>query len=193
MGVHTRIMVISRQYQCSVSYGDSVTLILMRIDQIISVGISWTTDGMESPIKSDHSFTKKLILFPSTLYTMYVSVIRYEVFGAGHYVTELVVVDELIFYCYGISGPDWGINTSCVLSYRNHIYVNAYDLRLVNITNCKNVHSYYNNDLLPMSLMFIMMEFSNMYSGVHRTDHLQKHQLDDRWDGIADRIREQLY
>jgi hypothetical protein len=131
------------------------------------------------------------------VHQMYASSLNYTADG-NQYLTELILVDELIFHCYSDNGAMWCISTTCKLYGRiawtsNGVFTNVYELTgSVDINKNANMYSR-NKAIVSLRLMAILCRFSNSYSGERRQNYFQWHHLDSRWDGVADRIRAELW
>ncbi len=101
---------------------------------------------------------------------------------------EIVVIDDLIFYSNG-EYPRWYVTNSCVLG---KIFITTYDLSIVINDGYLSVRSRVDRRA-PRNICAILHSIYKTYSLDEEEPYFQTHQLDDRWDGIANRIRAELY
>lgn len=105
---------------------------------------------------------------------------------------EIVVVDDLIFYSQG-EYPNWYMTSSCTLYPRPVLNVITHDLSDVISMGRKEWVLSHEWRRMPSRLQSILHDIYKIYSSETEERYFQLHQLDDRWDAIANSIREQLY
>lgn len=105
---------------------------------------------------------------------------------------EIVVVDDLIFYSGG-NYPIWYMTSICTLYPRPILNVTTHDLRDVIIAERKEWVHVFSEHQTTIGLQSILHDIYKIYSSETEERYFQLHQLDDRWDAIANSIREQLY
>lgn len=105
---------------------------------------------------------------------------------------EIVVVDDLIFYSQG-DYHIWYMTSSCTLYPRPVLNVITHDLSDVISMGRKEWVLSHEWRRMPSRLQSILHDIYKIYSSETEERYFQLHQLDDRWDAIANSIREQLY
>ncbi len=153
------------------------------------VVIFWRHNRWDNSILSGkREFLRKKLISRTSIVPMYATAYTF-----GEYddkaLLEIVVVDDLIFYTND-EYPRWYMANNCVLG---RLSVTIYDLSTVINDDCEEFVDSVVNRVAPRNVASILYAIHNTYSLDEEKMYFQTHQLDDRWDEIANLIRAQLY
>lgn len=110
---------------------------------------------------------------------------RWELSGAIS-LSEVVIIDEIIFHNY--AGDYWHMTDVCSMPYTNII---AHDLsNIIAHTKCTK---YYGGIWAPPIMNGRLDSIHQVYSIKREHSRFIVHRLDDRWDKLAERIRERIW
>jgi hypothetical protein len=122
---------------------------------------------------------------------MYATTYDIDLGNDGDLLLELVLVDDIIFHCYG--DDEWYAFYSCTLE--DIRCVSALNLgSILDLKRYGTVYDIANNcELIPSALCSILNTIRTVYRFPAEEHTFKRHSLDSRWDDISNRIRNELW